>query len=494
MDEVKIWAIDDNAEAVPLESKAEMDSEALLEETLVKNPNLLMEGVTLVGRQTPTGGGPLDLLGVDSSGRLVIFELKPGDLYRDAVAQIIDYASALDSMELDALAEHISERSGTGGIARIEDFGQRYAELFPDHSLDRLKPLRMFLVGLGADAATERMVTFLASNSSMEISLLTFHGFTYDGKTLLAKQVQVESSGPSREDAGDPKRRLRDQFRQLGAESLLDDARQMFLKTWRSGCYEYATKSRWNFQIAETAESGSLSYRVYFAIAPDVERRGIKMWFLPRATVLSQDEFAQLSPQSISFEAQTDGGILFPVNSAEWETHREELTTLTRSVYEAWPTRERLAQINLDRQLADCGVHELFQAVKAMFTENWKESHESAVMWWSSSRSSWAHGLGVRFRSRLPVFARIDPEQGNVRLVFFPSAKALCLDEFREPVEQIRTETSPKNREPLGDPDTEIQFMLTEQEWETHKERLYALTQAVHEAWLTKDREPASHD
>lgn len=494
MDEVRIWAIDDNAEAVPLESKGEMDSEALLEDTLVKNPNLLMEGLTLVGRQTPTGGGPLDLLGVDSSGRLVVFELKPGDLYRDAVSQIIDYASALDGMELDALAEHISERSGTGGIERIEDFEQRYAELFPDRPLDALKPLRMILVGLGADPAAERMVTFLANNSSMDISLLTFHGFVYDGKTLLAKQIQVEASGPSREDSGDPKQRLRDQFRELGAESLLDDARQMFLKTWRSGCYEYATKSRWNFQIAETAESGNLTYRVYFAIAPDDERRGIKVWFLPRATVLSQDEFAQLSPQSISFEAQTDGGILFPVNSAEWETNRKELTALTRSVYEAWTIRERLAQINLDRQLAASGVHELFQAVEAMFRENWSESHQSAETWWSSPRNSWAHGLGVRLRAGLPLSARIDPEQGNVRLVFFPSAKALCLDEFREPVEQIRTETSPRNREPLEDADTEIQFMLTDEDWETHKDRLYALTQAVHDAWLTKDREPASHD
>ena len=88
-------------------------------------------------------------------------------------------------------------------------------------------------------------------------------------------------------------------------------------------------------QIPETAESGNPPMRVYFAIAPDVERRGIKVWFLPRATVLCQDKFAQLSPQSISFEAQTDGGILFPVNSAEWEIHREELTEFTETHNEA---------------------------------------------------------------------------------------------------------------------------------------------------------------
>ena len=57
------------------------------------------------------------------------------------------------------------------------------------------------------------------------------------------------------------------------------------------------------------------------------------------------------------------------MNSAEWETHKEQLTGLTRSVYEAWLRGERLERIDLDRQLTDSGVHELFQAVETMFRE-----------------------------------------------------------------------------------------------------------------------------
>ena len=60
---------------------------------------MLMPGLKLVGRQTPTEGGPLDLLGVDEDGRLVVFELKREMLSREAVAQVIDYASYLDSHE-----------------------------------------------------------------------------------------------------------------------------------------------------------------------------------------------------------------------------------------------------------------------------------------------------------------------------------------------------------------------------------------------------------
>ena len=70
-----------------------------------------------------------------------------------------------------------------------------------------------------------------------------------------------------------------------------------------------------------------------------------------------------------------------------------------------------------------------------------------------------------------------------MHVVFFPRAKALCLDEFRQPVNEIRYETWPKNREPLEDPATEIHFQFTADEWEQHRERLDALTKAVYESW-----------
>ena len=193
MEEVRIWAVNGTSDVVPLEARDRVDTESLLEETLVNNPQLLLTGLRLVGRQTPTEGGPLDLLGVDEDGKLVVFELKRGTLSRDSVAQVIDYASYLEAMDLADLASHISDRSGEHGIEAIEDFQEWYSQ-YPG-GLEGLRPLRMFLVGLGVDDRTERMVSFLANNSGMDISLLTFHGFSYDGKTLLAKQVEVEGTG-----------------------------------------------------------------------------------------------------------------------------------------------------------------------------------------------------------------------------------------------------------------------------------------------------------
>ena len=111
----------------------------MLEDTLVANPEMLMPGLTLVGRQTPTTGGPLDLLGVDSSGQLVVFELKRETLTRDAVTQIIDYASSLELLSDDDLAAQIVGQSGKNGIDTIDDFEEWYSQRFPDSTVRRIK-------------------------------------------------------------------------------------------------------------------------------------------------------------------------------------------------------------------------------------------------------------------------------------------------------------------------------------------------------------------
>ena len=344
MEDIQIWELD-GSHATPLKSNSRLESEELLEKTLVKNPRLLIEDLTLVGRQTPTEGGPLDLLGVDGDGRLVVFELKRGTLLRDAVAQILDYASSLDNMDSDSLTVLISKESGKHGIDKIENF-QEWYDNQGFGNLESLKPLRMFLVGLGADDTTERMVKFLAQNSGMDISLLTFHAFDYDGKTILAKQVEVDA-------------------------------------------------------------------------AEELDRR---------------------------------------------------------------PTRRRRSVVELresfERKVEGYGARELINAVRGMFKENWPVSTERFGV----------HGLTLQLPEvSRRQYARIDAwGEETVGLVFFPHTKALCLDEFKEPVRNIPNHTWPRNREPLDDPKTEIQFRLTAGEWESHEESLTALVQAIYTAWQDK--------
>ena len=354
MEDIQIWALD-HSQAVQLQTSNRMESEQLLEEILVKNPDLLLEGLTLVGRQTPTEGGPLDLLGVDGYGRLVVFELKRGSLSRDAVAQVIDYASYLDAMDLTDLANHISERSGTGGIDEIENFEDWYdSQPFEVEGLDALLPPRLFLVGLGADNRTERMVKFLADNSGMDISLLTFHGFEYDGKTLLAKQVEVEgetepSDSPPRRTRRSPtkaerRRQLDARIKDYGLQALFGDSIGMFRENW-SGSGEYPGAHGMNVRLRYRTESGRASWQRYARVGPAQNGR-MEIVFFPGAVVLGVDEFRpaieqipfRTWPRGREDEAleDLDLEIQFLLTADDWETHKETLTALTRAVYKAW--------------------------------------------------------------------------------------------------------------------------------------------------------------
>ena len=108
---IKLWKIqannDKSISVDEIDNVSETETENQLEEVITQRPELLMKDLKLVGRQTETPGGPLDLLGVDADGRLVVFELKRGTLTREAVAQVIDYSSYLATLEPEELAKHI---------------------------------------------------------------------------------------------------------------------------------------------------------------------------------------------------------------------------------------------------------------------------------------------------------------------------------------------------------------------------------------------------
>jgi RecB family endonuclease NucS len=112
MKDLKLWEISTDEKGEPtvysVASVNQTKTEEQLEEMIVQYPDLLFDDLKLVGRQTETAGGPLDLLGVDADGGLVVFELKRGTLTREAVSQIIDYASYLAELEPDDLSKHIS--------------------------------------------------------------------------------------------------------------------------------------------------------------------------------------------------------------------------------------------------------------------------------------------------------------------------------------------------------------------------------------------------
>ena len=343
MEDIKIWALE-GLTATPLNAASQMESERKLEDTLVNNPGLLMDGLTLVGRQTPTEGGPLDLLGVDKYGRLCVFELKSGTVARDAVAQVIDYASNLDGMDLADLGSLISENSGLNGISKIEDFEAWHSENYGE--LESLKPPRLFLVGLGVDDRTERMVKFIANNG-LDMSLLTFHGFELEGKTLLAKQVEVEGGMASERpqtarysSRSERQAALDQRIEEYGARALFDEVTAMFREEWR-GRATY-TPNRNSLRISLPTNEMRRGRAAYARV--DVDEK-VRIVFFRRAFNLAPVDFRWATetvdnyatfPHNLDPLEETNQEIQFPLTADDWKRHKGTLTALTQAVYDAW--------------------------------------------------------------------------------------------------------------------------------------------------------------
>ena len=348
MDEIKIWTIDGSSQAnevTELEPANRTETEQMLEDTLVANPEMLMPGLTLVGRQTPTTGGRLDLLGVDSSGQLVVFELKRETLTRDAVAQIINYASSLESLSDDDLAAQIAEQSGKNGIDPIDDFEEWYSQRFAEQQLDSLKPVQMMLVGLGADKDVTRMVDFLTKRG-VDISLLTFHGYSHAGKTLLAKQVQAEPTlisripGDRRERLAERERKTLERAEALGVHDFFKEVVEPFRPLTHK---VYPRKHGYTFyqQPLKLEDSWlSASHAIRFT-----EDQNIRIIFYPVSIHLCEAEFSR-AEESILFVSEPPPNAHLTQAVTEqryclldrqaWENHRDTLLGLASAVYKAW--------------------------------------------------------------------------------------------------------------------------------------------------------------
>ena len=343
MEETKIWAVEGTS-ATPLNTTDQVESEGLLENILTANPDMLEDGLQLVGRQTSTAGGPLDLLGVDTDGRLVVYELKRGTLNRDAVAQVIDYASSLNAMDEDALYRHISGRSGNLGIGRIDNFGDWYGDNWSEEGFQSLMPPRMVLVGMGVDNTTERMVSYMAE-VGMDISLLTFYGFVNgDGRTLLARNIEVDSERvtvtPSwRTGSRNRRSRFEERASDIGLLDVLNCAREM-LRNHFDYKYHDASRNRMRFNRDSVS---------YFFIEIDEDQKCLKIGFYPRAVDLALagfdkflnskegKAFSKISAGYAKKTEQVDYAVALQLKSLEdWNTHKRQITELTQAVYEAY--------------------------------------------------------------------------------------------------------------------------------------------------------------
>lgn len=192
-----------------------------LEKWIKNNPIILGQDILIIGEQVRTKSGPLDLLGIDKSGNLIIIELKRDKLPREVIAQALDYVSDISSWDLDRINEECLKYSKSS----LEDY---LNENFEEIELEDLKVnenQRLLLVGFSIDEPLERMIEWLSNNFGVGLNAVilkyiqTKSGDEFIARTMIipedVEKERIRKTGNKIETSDEPGNYEQDELRTL---------------------------------------------------------------------------------------------------------------------------------------------------------------------------------------------------------------------------------------------------------------------------------------
>ena len=180
-----IWKIGDKP---TLLSVSRLAGEQKLEEMIVREPQIISSEWMLIGRQEITShGGRIDLLAIAPDGSLVLIELKRDRTPREIVAQVLDYASWVEQLTADKIAQIFQRFSGGDNLD--EAFKQRFGAELDEETLNQSH--QIIIVAAELDAATERIIGYLNARD-IAINAVCFQVFQHGDEQLLSRAWLID--------------------------------------------------------------------------------------------------------------------------------------------------------------------------------------------------------------------------------------------------------------------------------------------------------------
>ena len=197
-----IWTVGVKPKPLPA---AVLPSEQLLEQMIVASTDILSTDWMLIGRQEATsGGGRIDLLAIAPDASLVLIEIKRDRTPREVVAQALDYASWVETLDHDEIAAIYERFAPSRSLA--DDFRSRFNRDLDESELNLTHQL--VIVAGALDPSSERIVSYL-STRGIEINVVCFQVFELNGEKLLSRAwlldpVETAASTPQSRGGREP--------------------------------------------------------------------------------------------------------------------------------------------------------------------------------------------------------------------------------------------------------------------------------------------------
>ena len=175
-------------------STARLDDENQLEELIVRDVSIINPDWLLIGRQVRTAWDKrIDLLALDANGSVIIIELKRDKTPRDVVAQAIDYASWVETLEDSDLVDCYVDFATRHQLAETSldaafqaRFGLRLSEVELNDSH------QMVIVASELDASTERIINYLNNRHGVGINAVFFSAFSDGDQRYLSRAWMID--------------------------------------------------------------------------------------------------------------------------------------------------------------------------------------------------------------------------------------------------------------------------------------------------------------
>lgn len=185
--EVTIWRVNNNDPKKI--SYSPIESESKLEEIIFKDISILGDDFLVIGRQVRTDFGKyIDLLAINSDGKLSIIELKKNRTHREVVAQALDYASWVQNLSYREIIQICKDHFE-------KDFEPTFEEAFGISPPDRINQDHDILIVCSElDNETERIINYLSENYNVPINVVFFRFFKDESSEYITRSWLIDPS------------------------------------------------------------------------------------------------------------------------------------------------------------------------------------------------------------------------------------------------------------------------------------------------------------
>jgi Endonuclease NucS len=279
-----------------------------LETWIFEDMSLVSPTLQRIGRQVQIEGKIMDILAIEEPGIWVICEIKKTALYRDSVAQAIDYVARFDRQSISELRALVEKHSA---------FQTERTKALVERALDREKEgeardIRVVLAGVGVKEDLSHIVSFLSDKYSFPISVSAYSAIAAPGDDqgfLLLRDISEDSNIE-----------LETKSESQDYESRMSAVRSNFLKSNQLEIFELLNKAfsndghfyvrPWKKAIMIAPKSHHGRYLAYYTSNVN----GIR-------AMVSKDSILEFFPDAhvdMIPEAMTDTYLRTPSEATEW--------------------------------------------------------------------------------------------------------------------------------------------------------------------------------